>query len=323
MPNREFSTPNKDLVIPTPLKSGDLVGVVAASGPPSADLLNEGIRFLERRGFRVRTGRHVYEKNGYLAGTDDQRCQDLNAMLRDAEVRGIFFARGGYGVMRVLDRLDSEALVQDPKVLLGMSDVTALQLSLYSRLNLVTFSGPMIAGQVGVGLDPISEKSLIEAVTQSPEGRDLWPLESTIKVLRGGRAQGRLIGGCLSLVAALLGTPHAPNFTDCILFLEDIYEAPYRIDRMLTQLKLAGVLDKAAGLILGHFVGSDDEDLGEEAERILMELTAEEDIPILSGFPHGHVLPNLTIPHGVSVQLDTDQRMLKVRLDLDSTVGLG
>ncbi len=309
---------HKSLLIPTPLRNGDLVGVIAASGPVTSDLLEEGIRFLEGTGFRVKIGNYLYEKNDYLAGTDEQRCQDLNAMLSDPEVRGIFFARGGYGAMRLLDRLDGNSIVRDPTIILGMSDVTALQLSMLRRFNLATFSGPMVAGQIGAGLDELSKESFLQSLTEPQNNRNLWPGNSSIRVLQEGSAQGTLIGGCLSLVVALLGTSHIPDFTDSVLFIEDVNEAPYRIDRMLTQLKLAGILEKVTALALGHFSGPDGEDLGPEVDRIVMELTRDKRIPIISRFPHGHVLPNLTLPHGAPVRLDTDRASLKVQLDLDS-----
>ncbi len=308
----------QSLLIPPPLKQGDLVGVIAASGPVTSDLLDNGVRFLEATGLRVKTGKHLYENNGYFAGTDDQRCEDLNAMLSDPEVRGIFIARGGYGSMRLLDRLDEDAIARDVKIIHGMSDVTALQLSMLRRFNLVTFSGPMIAGQVGAGLDEISKESFLQALTDPLSNRNLWPANSSIRVLRKGSAEGKLIGGCLSMVVALLGTSHVPDFRDSILLLEDTNEASYRVDRMLTQLKLAGVFRKVKALILGHFLGPDGEDLGPEVDGIVTELTTDKRFPIISGFPHGHVLPNLTLPHGAPVLVETDRAKLKVQLDLDS-----
>ena len=185
--------------------------------------------------------------------------------------------------MRVLDRLDRNSIIRDPKILIGMSDVTALQLSVLSRFNLLTFSGPMIAGQVGAGLDDTSKEWFVRALTEPLNARNLWPPSSSIRVLRKGLAQGRLIGGCLSLVAALMGNSHAPVFKRSILFLEDINEPPYRIDRMLTQLRLAGVLEEVEALVLGHFLGQDHEDLGKEVDRIAMELTGDKPIPIVSG----------------------------------------
>jgi muramoyltetrapeptide carboxypeptidase len=303
----------KRMLIPPPIKAGDLVGVVAASGPPVPELLSQGTRFFEEKGFRVREGCYVRECNAYLAGEDSQRCQDLNSMLRDPEIRAIFFARGGYGVMRLLDSIDHQAILGDPKILLGMSDVTALQLSLYTLCGLVTFAGPMIAGQIGSGLDLPSEQSLVAALTEPlPTREPSIEFHDSVRIVRSGRASGRLLGGCLSLVISLLGTRHSPEFAATILLLEDVSEPPYRIDRMLTQLKLAGILDSVNAVILGYFLGQNGEDLVPEAERILLELIGDRPIPIVSRFPHGHALPNVTLPHGLPVRLDTESRSITV-----------
>ena len=307
------SSGTNQLLIPQSIKAGDTIGVVAASGPPIPELLAQGLKFLEQKGFKVREGLHLTERNAYLAGDDNQRCLDLNDMLRDPTIRAIFFARGGYGVMRLLDSIDHEAIMADPKMLIGMSDVTALQLSLYARCGLVTFSSPMVAGQIGEGLDGVSEQSLTQALTESFIGRNLFPsADNSAQIVRAGKASGTLIGGCLSLVTSLLGTRHCPEFKDSILFLEDVHEPPYRIDRMLTHLKLAGVLTRVSGVILGHFIGQNGEDLSAEAERILLGLVGERPIPVISKFPHGHVLPNLTLPHGAPVMLDTENRSIRV-----------
>jgi muramoyltetrapeptide carboxypeptidase len=299
--------------MPAPLKRGDTVGIVAASGPPDPDILREGVKFFEEQGLEVREGCHVYQRQGYLAGTDSQRCEDLNSMLADEEVRGIFFARGGYGVMRVLDTLDMEAIERDPKLLVGMSDVTALQLSLSARCGLVTLAGPMTAGQIGWGLDELSRESLATSITEPLYGRDLscgsW---EKLRILRNGRAEGTLLGGCLSLVTALLGTRHCPDYEGAILLLEDVNEPAYRLDRMLTQLKLAGILDAVSGLVLGHFLGPEGVDLGEEVERVVSELTEDRAMPIISAFPHGHTLPNVAVTIGAPIEIDTDQALIRV-----------
>ncbi len=303
------------LLIPAPIKRGDAVGVVAASGPPAPDLLEAGLEFLVSKGFRIVRGCHLLERNDYLAGTDDQRCSDLNAMLRDPEVRAIAFARGGYGTMRLLDSIDRDAITSDPKILLGMSDVTALQLSLHRTCNLVTFAGPMIAGQVASGLDRVSEEWLVKALTEPIGGRNLWPNEgANIRVLRPGNATGVLLGGCLSLITAILGTDHQPDFTGRILLLEDVNESLYRIDRMLTQLKLSGALEGIVGLVLGHFTGPNETDLAQEVEQLVMEFTQDNPMPVISRFPHGHCLPNLTLPLGVPVEMNTQLKRLLVQL---------
>ncbi|MDQ7784566.1 MAG: LD-carboxypeptidase [Desulfomonilaceae bacterium] len=298
---------------PRHLQPGDLVGVVAPCGPVDTNHVNRGLEFLERTGFRVLVGIHVSERKGYLAGTDRQRCDDLNSMLTHPEVRGIVFARGGYGAMRILDSLDCRAIASDPKVLVGMSDVTALQLSLYTRCRLMTFSGPMIAGQVSTGLDPLSEQRLKQSLLEPIAGRNLVPESGTgILVLRHGRAAGALLGGCLSLITALLGTRHCPDFTESVLFLEEIHESLYRIDRMLVQLKLAGILDRVSGIILGHFIGPREVDQASRVERMVMNLTLDHPVPVISRYPHGHTLPNLTLPHGAHVTLATDPPSLIV-----------
>ena len=209
-------------------------------------------------------------------------------MLTLPEVRAIVFARGGYGVMRLLESLDCEAISRDPKLLLGMSDITALQLSLYARCNLVTFSGPMIAGQVSRGLDPLSEEWLRLSLSEPVDGKDLMPPPNSGPiVLRHGLAHGPLLGGCLSLVASLLGTPHCPDLSGSVLFLEDVHEPPYRIDRMLVHLKLAGILGKISGLLLGHFIGPRGENVSDDVERITLELTQDNPVPIVSRHPTG------------------------------------
>ncbi|AFM25730.1 S66 peptidase family protein [Desulfomonile tiedjei] len=297
---------NPRSLLPNPLKPGDCIAVIAPAGPASVELLKAGIRFLELKGFRVLEGCYVLEQDGYCAGTDRQRCDDLNAMLANRDVRGILFARGGYGTMHLLDSIHMHLLVSDPIILVGMSDVTALQLSLYKRCNLVTFSGPMIAGQVAQGLDSISETSFMAALTQPLEKRNLWPDESGgIRVLRPGRASGVLLGGCLSLVTALLGTPHLPDFDGAILFLEDVNEPAYRLDRMLTQLHLSGILKRIHGVLLGYFLDSQNGDLSEIVERIILKYVDDETVPVVSGIPHGHALPNITLPLGAPVTLDT------------------
>lgn len=298
--------------VPRPLNRGDTVGVVAASGPVDVEILDKGLAFLEECGFLVRLGCYVDQRRSYLAGTDEERCTDLNDMLRDPEIGGIFLARGGYGSMRLLESLDYDAVRRDPKILVGMSDVTALQLSLYSRCGLVTLAGPMIAGQVGRGLDELSAHWFVKGLTEPFPGRNLFDLDGCLRVLRPGSAQGCIIGGCLSLIAALVGTDFCPDYSHAVLFLEEVNEPLYRVDRMLTQLRLAGIFDVISAVVGGHFLGPGGRKLDHEVGRLLLELTESRPIPIVSGFPHGHTLPNVTIPHGIRVELNTETMSLMV-----------
>lgn len=290
------------------------MGVIASSGPPVPDLLEVGLTFLRNKGFRAVRGKHLLESDDYLAGSDHQRSSDLNEMLCEPSIAAIMFARGGYGTMRLLEYINREAIADHPKILLGMSDVTALQLSLFAACNLVTFAGPMIAGQVADGLDPISEEWLVKALTEPILERNLWPSDPpSVRVLRQGEASGVLIGGCLSLITALLGTEHVPDFAGKILLIEDINESLYRIDRMLTQLKLCGALRKITGLVLGHFIGPEQVDLAEKVETMILEFTKNNPVPVISRFPHGHRLPNLTLPVGVPIEMNTEAGELVVR----------
>ncbi|MEW6533448.1 MAG: LD-carboxypeptidase [Thermodesulfobacteriota bacterium] len=294
------------LIVPSPVEPGQKVGVVATSGPVDRKLLDKGMEFLSGLGFKVIAGSCIHERMGYLAGSDEQRAADLNCMIQDPNVRAIFFARGGYGAMRLLDLVDCDTLREDPKLIAGMSDLTALQLSLFARCRLVTLSAPMIAGQIGNGPDELTRQSFVDAVTKPFAGRDLLSaVHDKVNVLRHGRGSGCLVGGCLSMICALLGTPHCPDFHACVLFLEDVNEPLYRVDRMLTQLKLAGILDRINGLILGHFLGPRGSHLRREVEKRAVELTENARFPIISGFPHGHALPNLTIPHGMPCHMET------------------
>jgi muramoyltetrapeptide carboxypeptidase len=303
-----------EAIWPRPLEPGDLVGVTAPAGPPDPLLLETGITFLEGLGFRILRGRCLGPSpGGYLAADDELRSDDLNDMLRNIAVRGVVCARGGYGSMRILDRVDGFAAASRRLALVGMSDLTAIELSLFRAHGLVTFAGPMVAGQIGSGLDDFSRESFRRALTEPAHGRDLFAsLPNRVETLREGRARGPLVGGCLTLIAALLGTGRLPSFSGAILLLEDVNEPLYRVDRMLTQLKLGGALDDVRGVVCGHFVGPDGEDLGRAAGAILLEYTRGSGVPVVVGFPHGHRMPNATVPIGAPVCLDTRKPALIV-----------
>lgn len=308
-------------VVPQHIQPGDLIAAVAVSGPPQEELLVTGLNFMERKGFRT-VGKYRFSKeHDYLAGPDEERVEGLNAALRDPSVRAVVFARGGYGAMRILNCIDCDALSRDPKLLLGMSDITALQMSIYRRCGMVTLAGPMLATQIAEGLDAFSEQSMLSALTEPLHGRNLFGgVEERLRTLKPGRATGLLLGGCLSLITALMGTPHLPDLSGAILFVEDIDEPPYRIDRMFTQLMLAGVLERLAGLVLGHFIGPQGTDVSRECERIVLDLMPNNNVPIVSGFPHGHRLPNITVPNGMPATLDTSLHSLTVQNYPEKTI---
>ncbi len=292
-------------VIPKPLRKGDLIGVAAVSGPVNTSNLEKGIEFFQKLGFRTKFGANIYNQFEYLAGSDKERSDGLNNLISDPNISGIFFARGGYGSMRILREIDYEAIKMRPKILMGMSDLTAVSMAVHRHCSLVTLAGPMLAGQISEVLDRDSEEFMIRALTEPLECFDMiGKLSSELKILRNGKTKGYLLGGCLSVLVSLLGTPYCPDFTDSVLFLEDVNEPAYKIDRMLTQMKLAGIFGSIQGVIIGHFSGNESDAPSSVAERIVMEYTEQGQIPVISNYPHGHALPNITLPVGALVEFE-------------------
>jgi muramoyltetrapeptide carboxypeptidase len=275
------------------------VAVVAPSGPCDPAWLEAGCRRLGELGLDVVVGDHVLDRHRYLAGRDQDRAADLTRAWTDPEVRAVLCARGGYGAGRLLPLLDWEELAAaGPKLLHGSSDVTALHLAFGARLGLVTSFGPMPANHLLGGEHPDTES--LEHLGRSLMSAHLRePLAGT-HALRGGTATGRLTGGNLSLVVSMVGTPWiGPPADGRIVFLEDVGEAPYRVDRLLTQLLQAGWLDGVAGVVLGSWDGC-----GDDVEETLAERLVPLGVPILAGVAVGHGRPQLTIPLGAEVTLD-------------------
>lgn len=292
----------KTLTKPDRLHRGDRIGIVAPGGPVTREELEPGIRLLESRGYRISSGPHLYAQTGYLAGDDDNRLQDLHMMFRDPEVKAILCARGGYGTLRLLDRLDYGMIGDNPKIIAGYSDITALLLALYQISGLVTFHGPLVKDLTKNENRNIT--ALLELVSSG--GIVEWDLrESTC--LRPGRAVGPLLGGNLTLISHLVGTPYMPSLRGAILFIEDRGEPLYRIDRMLTHLHLGGILKGLAGLVAGRFEERGDTmDIG----RLLTEMTADTGIPVVAGLPFGHGHHNLPLPVGLGGRIDTETMTL-------------
>jgi muramoyltetrapeptide carboxypeptidase len=254
-------------------------------------------------------GAHVAERNGYLAGTDTARLSDLNDALRDDLIDGIWCVRGGYGAMRLLDELDTDAMRRHPKVLLGYSDITALHTAFAVRSNVITFHGPTARSK----MTPFTRESLEHAVCSFT---DPCGVVADARVLRGGRASGPLVGGNLALLAALCGTAYAPDYEGAILVLEDVGEQTYRIDRMLRQLLLCGALQRVAGIAYGHFTeGTKPGDTtSRELDDVLREAAEIAGVPAIAGIPLGHIDDQWTIPLGARAELDADAQSLHVSL---------
>jgi muramoyltetrapeptide carboxypeptidase len=263
-------------------------------------------------GFKTKRGAHLLARRGYFAGEDEQRAADLNAMFADPQVRAIHCVRGGWGGARLLPRLDWAAIARHPKILLGFSDITSLLLSLQAKTGLVTFHGPVGASQwnpfnVGFIKRVLQEG---EAVTfanlREIDEDDLTVVENRVRTLRPGTARGRLLGGNLTVLSSLVGSGYLPDWEGCILFLEDVEEAPYRIDRMLTQLHLAGILRKARAVIWGHCSdclpgrGYGSLTVTEVLEDHLLPLQ----VPVWTGAMIGHIERQFTLPVGLEVEVD-------------------
>lgn len=299
------------IIKPPRLQDGDMVGIISPAGPVEESELRPGLAFLDQRGFRVELGPHVLKKQGYLAGDDSARLEDFHAMFRNPAVRAIFCTRGGYGTMRILDRINYDLVRRNPKIIVGFSDITALLLSLSAKAGLVTFHGPMVRQIKNIGAHNFSV--LLEFLETPGELTLELPGATT---LVPGRAKGTLTGGNLCLLSHLVGTSFLPSFEGSILFLEDRGEPLYRIDRMLTHLKLAGHLERISGLVAGRF-----EDCGERAaiDDLLFHFGKDLSFPVVSGAPIGHGESNIPLPLGVMAELRTTGPSLRL---LESTTSL-
>ena len=285
------------------LRHGDRVGVIAPAGPSTPERVSLVPPLFERFGLRVRLypGCHArHPQHDFLAGDDATRLADLHAAFADADVAAVFCLRGGWGSARLLDCSDTALLRTNPKPLIGFSDITALH-ALLVREGGIGFHAPMPGSNLVQEGNEDDARALFDLLMNPlPAGHCFAPTLATDAWRVPGRASGRLVGGNLSLVAALLGTPWAWPMQDTILFLEDVSEALYRVDRLLTQLRLAGVLDGARGFLLGSFTEDAD------PSAVLHEHLAGLGKPVLTGWPAGHSIPNRALPLGARVTLDAD-----------------
>ncbi|AGA27816.1 S66 peptidase family protein [Singulisphaera acidiphila] len=306
---------------PPALKPGDTIAFAAPAGPAVMAPLREYAKTLEKAGYKVIIPKGIEERGqGYLGGTDDQRADELNKFIRDPKVRAIFPVRGGYGLTRIIDRIDYAALRKDPKIIIGYSDLTALHLAVAHEARVITFHSPM--PMAGLGENDKAEytfagRAFRRAVfaDQYRQGQQGFvvatPEDRKPETLVKGKASGRLLGGNLTLICSTLGTPYAIQPKGAILFIEDVNEAPYRVDRSLSQLRLAGILDQVAGVVVGSFTSKEPAER-EETDRVLREYFAKSKVPVILNYPIGHTPLNATVPHGGLVELDADEAVLKV-----------
>jgi muramoyltetrapeptide carboxypeptidase len=300
---------------PQALCEGDIIGLVAPASNLKSDYLTRGIAEIERLGFRVKHDPSILEKSLYTAGSDERRVGELMRAFADPEVKAVWAARGGYGAMRLLSLLDEDKLRDHPKIFIGYSDMTALHLYFYRRFNWVTFHGPMAAKDLAGGEEHYDRDLLLRAITHAAAPGEIRS-EKTEMLHRGagGRVSGRLLGGCLTLISAMMGTPDELDTRDSILFLEDTATKPFALDRMLQQLKLAGKLTDVRGMVFGEMTDCvQHADQGYTVQEVLAECTADLGIPVMFGLPSGHSpRGNLTLPLGVMASLDADRGVLNI-----------
>jgi muramoyltetrapeptide carboxypeptidase len=301
---------------PRHLSPGDTVGIVS---PASATFQSVDVQIaqesLEALGLKVKLGAHMMERHGYLAGDDKARAADINAFFADKSVAAVHPIRGGWGSSRLLPHLDFDVIRRNPKIIIGYSDITALLLAIHAKTGLVTFHGPIALGRWDTWSVDYAKRVLFatDPITFEPK-RDLNPdrnslvqTEFRVQTITPGKARGRLLGGNLTVLTTIIGSGYLPDWDDAILFTEDVHEEPYRIDRMLTQLKLAGALSKLKGFVFGacaECTPGEGSYGGLTLEEIFDDHIKPLGIPAWQGAMIGHQQPQWTLPEGIQVEID-------------------
>jgi muramoyltetrapeptide carboxypeptidase len=315
--NPEIHKPR--LIKPRRLREGATIALIAPSSPPSEEKLAKGISNLTQFGFKIVEGKSLRAHHGYLAGTDAERLADLHWAFQNPEIEAVWCIRGGYGAARLLPDIDYDLIRRNPKPLIGYSDITALHLAIHQRTGLVTFHGPVAASDYPEDTllhfrSQLMQPNAPYPISASREGLELDPTEYQPFVIAAGQATGALTGGNLALLAALAGTPFTPVFRKKIVFIEDVGEQPYRLDRMLTQLLQATDLAQAAGIALGVF--NDCQPKPDSPSFSLPDALRDRlgglGIPVVYGIPFGHVTHQATFPYGIEAKLDADNMSLTI-----------
>ncbi len=299
---------------PPKLSAGDTISIVAPAGTVDERLgFETGVASLERMGFRVRYQDRIFHSARYLAGGDQERAEELMGAFEDPSIHAVMALRGGYGCSRLIPLLREKRLRPHPKVFIGFSDITTLHMFFRRRFGWVTVHGPMAAS---IGKVTSEEENHFVSLLTDPGYRPVLHFDH-LETWSPGTAEGILVGGCLAIVAASIGTPYEVKTDGKILFLEDQGEPPYRLDRMLTHLSLAGKLDNVAGILLGGFLDCEPTQANYTAADTLRDILTRLNVPVIAGFPAGHGPENWAIPLGAKVRIDADARSIEF---LDSAV---
>lgn len=291
------------------IKAGSTFGIISPAWIPIKENVDNGISYLKNKGYKVKIGKNVDKQYGYFAGTEEERVEDLHDAYNDKEISVILATRGGWGTLRMLDKIDFDLIKKNPKSLIGYSDTTTLQLAIWARTGIGSLSGPMLAVEMGKGIHEFTEKHFWGYINNTESIYKLPLSEIGSKVMVNGKASGKLLGGCLSMVSFLQGTTYCPDFTNSILFLEDVGEEPYKIDRYLAHLKQVGIFNKIRGLILGEFLDcvSIDNEKSFTVNYLLEEYFSDAEYPVIYNFPYGHGDKKVTMPIAAESIIDTTQ----------------
>lgn len=297
---------------PQRLQRGDTIGIISPSSPPDPESLEKSLTFLEQLGLKWKFGKHAKNINGYLAGTDEEKLDDLHEMFRDSSIKGIICSSGGYGSARFTDKIDLQLMRENPKVFWGFSDITFLHTAIRQYANLVTFHGPMLGPNIGKDTFEELSARMFQQLFQPMElhySEEISPLETLV----GGVAQGELIGGNLSILTKTIGTKFEIDTKGKILLIEDIGEEPARVDGLLNHLRMAGKLEDLAGVVIGDFANIETKKRWTlTLDEVLDDYFADFSVPVVKGFKIGHCEPHFSVPLGVPAKLDADAKTLTI-----------
>jgi muramoyltetrapeptide carboxypeptidase len=298
----------KSLIPISYLQKGDTIGLVSPSSSIKPGEIDLGIQFLEKNGFKIKLGDHINDVDRFLAGKDEDRAKDIMNFFKDPEIKAIIATSGGQGSQRLLPLLDYEIIAHNPKILVGFSDTTALQLGLLKKIDLISYTGFTLT----LKRNSFVEETLFSCLLGKP-----YSITKGIIPVNPGNVEGKLVGGNLTLLTNLMGTPYQPNFKGNILLLEEVGVEPYNVDGMFSQLDLAGVFDQISGIIIGEFENcTGHESSGEQGsvEDVINEWTSRCKIPCIKNFPYGHGDRNCVLPLGGNIILNADNSSVTVAI---------
>ena len=305
------------IIKPKRLLKGDVIGIITpASTPDDFSKIEKSTKYFEGLGYKVELGPNIGKSRGYLAGSDEERLNDLHYMFKSKTVKAVFCARGGYGSGRILDKIDYRIIKNNPKIFVGYSDIPQLHFALLTKSSLLTFAGPMPAVDFSDEISPFAEEQFWKVLTTNkkigklvqPDGEKIFPI---IK----GDVKARLIGGNLSNIISLIGTDYFPNTKDKILFIEEIGEYPYRVDRMFNQLRLNKVFTGSKAILLGAFIDCHEHDYSKRTltlGEVMQDYFNSSKIPVHYNLKHGHIKDNMTLPIGGLIKIHSTKGYLEL-----------